>query len=365
MQKLIFNKFYSKVIKFFLASLLIIGIIVWTIQAVNYFDFVAEDGHSIKIYFLYSVYSFPKIIVRLLPFVFFVSLFYVLIIYERKNELNLFWINGVNKVMFLNKIIIFSFALTLIQIILASYLSPSSQFKARSFLKNSDVDFFSSLLKPGKFIDIAKNMTIFIEQRNNDESFNNIFIEDNRNLSRVIYAKKGELILNKKNRKFELFNGKIVNNDKSKINIFNFDKIDLNLSNIKAKTITAPKIQEIKTAWLINCVFKNNLEFEYFNCNKRIIPEAKEELFKRIIKPIYIPLLALIACCLIIYSNQMRNFNKIRNLLFIYAFLILIFSEMSSKYIGSSDSYEYIFLLFPLVIFIINYLIFIKRSAYV
>ena len=142
MQKLIFHKLYLNITKFFLSSLLIISVIVWTIQAVNYFDFVTEDGHGLKIYFLYTIYSFPKIVVRLLPFVFFVSLFYVLIIYERKNELSLFWINGVNKLKFLNKIIIFSFALTLIQIILASYLSPSSQFKARSFLKNSDVDFF-------------------------------------------------------------------------------------------------------------------------------------------------------------------------------------------------------------------------------
>jgi lipopolysaccharide export system permease protein len=364
MQKLIFNKLYINVTKFFLSSLIIIGTIVWTIQAVNYFDFVTEDGHSLKIYFLYTIYNFPKIIVRLIPFVFFVSLFYVLIIYEKKNQLNLFWINGVNKVKFLNKIIIFSFTLSLIQILLSSYLSPSSQFKARDFLKNSDIDLFSSLLNPGKFIDIAKGMTIFIENRNTDGSFNNIFIEDNRNSSKVIYAKKGELILNKKIKKFELFNGKIINNDESKINIFNFDKIDLNLSNIESKTIKTPKIQEIKTTWLVKCV-KNDLNFENFNCNKRIIPEIQEELFKRIIKPFYIPLLALIASCLIIYSKQIRNYNTIRNLLFIYAFLVLIFSEMSSKFIGSQDSYIYFFIIFPLTIFVITYLIFLKRSSYV
>jgi lipopolysaccharide export system permease protein len=365
MQKLIFNKLYSNITKFFLSSLLIMGVIVWTIQAVNYFDFVTEDGHGLKIYFLYTIYSFPKIIIRLIPFMFFVSLFYVLTIYERKNELNVFWINGVNKINFLNKIIIFSFVLTIIQITLSSYVSPASQFKARSFLKNSDVGFFSSLLKPGKFIDIAKGMTIFIEKRNDDGSFNNIFIEDNRNSSRMIYAKRGELILNKEKRKFELFNGRIVNYDKSQINVFNFDKIDLNLLDIKAKTITSPKIQEIKTTWLAKCLYENDLKFKNFNCNKRIIPEIQEELFKRIIKPFYIPLMALIACCLIIYPKQIKNYNIIKNLLFVYAFLILIFSEVSSKYIGISISYSYIFFLFPLIVFITNYFYFIKRSSYV
>jgi lipopolysaccharide export system permease protein len=365
MEKLIFNRLYKNTIKFFFTSLLTMGIIVWTIQAVNYLDFITEDGHGLKIYFLYTIFNFPKIVSRLLPFIFFISLFYIFIIYEKRNELNIFWINGVNKIKFANRIIILSLALTIIQIILSSYLSPVSQFKARNILKKSNVDYFSSLLNAGKFIDIAKGMTIFINKKNVDGSFSNIFIEDNRSSSRMIYAKEGNLILDKKIKKFELFDGRIINNDKSKINIFNFDKIDLNLSNIKTKTITAPKIQEIKTTFLFRCILKKNLSFEIFRCDKNIIPEIQEELFKRIIKPFYIPLLALIACFLIIYSKQIKNYNKIKNFLFIYAFLTLIFSEMSSKYMGYLNSKSYIFLSFPLILFIINYFIFHKRLSYV
>ena len=79
MKKLIFRKFYQDITIFFLASLLIMGLIVWTIQAVNYFDYVTEDGHGLKIYFYYSLLNFPKIIHRILPFIFFVSIFYTLI----------------------------------------------------------------------------------------------------------------------------------------------------------------------------------------------------------------------------------------------------------------------------------------------
>ena len=73
---------------FFLTSLFVMGIIVWTIQAVNYFDYVTEDGHGLKVYFAYTFLNFPKIIHRLLPFVFFISLFYTIIKYENNNELN-------------------------------------------------------------------------------------------------------------------------------------------------------------------------------------------------------------------------------------------------------------------------------------
>ena len=51
MKKLIFKKFYTDTLAFFSSSILIMGLIVWTLQAVNYFDFVTEDGHGLKFIF--------------------------------------------------------------------------------------------------------------------------------------------------------------------------------------------------------------------------------------------------------------------------------------------------------------------------
>ena len=62
MKKLIFKKLIVDISKFFLISWFAIGIIVWVIQAVNYLDFMVEDGHSFKIYILYSLLNFPKIL---------------------------------------------------------------------------------------------------------------------------------------------------------------------------------------------------------------------------------------------------------------------------------------------------------------
>ena len=109
MKKLIFRKITFDLLIFFSFTVILLGLIVWTLQAINYFDLVAEDGHGINIYLYFSVLNFPKIIHRILPFVFFLSLFYLLISYEKKNELSVLWINGTSKVEFINKIIIISF----------------------------------------------------------------------------------------------------------------------------------------------------------------------------------------------------------------------------------------------------------------
>ena len=82
MEKLIFRKFAKDVFLFFLLVSISISLIVWVIQAVNYLDIVTEDGHGFKVYFLYTLLSLPKIFSKILPFVYFVSLFYIIGKYE-------------------------------------------------------------------------------------------------------------------------------------------------------------------------------------------------------------------------------------------------------------------------------------------
>ena len=82
----------------------------WVIQAVNFLDYVTEDGHGLGVYFKYSILNFPKIISRLFPLIFFVSIFYTINKFEQNNELKIFWMNGVHKIKFIKNLIIYSLA---------------------------------------------------------------------------------------------------------------------------------------------------------------------------------------------------------------------------------------------------------------
>ena len=166
MKKLIFRNLAKDTLIFFLIMCFtVVGTIVWTIQAVNYFDYVSQDGHGLKTYFTYILLNFPKIIHRIIPFIFFISLFYILNEYENKNELQIFWTFGISKIDFANKILFISIIITIIQICFGAFLSPYSQLKGREMLKNSNIDLFSSLIKEGKFINAVDGLTIFIEKK--------------------------------------------------------------------------------------------------------------------------------------------------------------------------------------------------------
>ena len=115
MKNLIFKKFFSDSLGFFVFATLTMSVIVWTIQAVNYLDFVTEDGHGLEIYFKYTLLSLPKIISRIMPLIFFVTIYYTLNKFEDNNELKIFWINGIDKKIFIKKVIQFSLLFFLFQ----------------------------------------------------------------------------------------------------------------------------------------------------------------------------------------------------------------------------------------------------------
>ena len=151
MKKLIFKKFAKDVFQFFLLVSISISLIVWVIQAVNYLDIVTEDGHGFKVYFLYTLLSLPKIFSKILPFVYFVSLFYIIGKYENNNELIIFWTIGVRKLEFVNILLKFSIFYLIFQLILTTLIVPFTLDKARSYIRTSNVDLFSSIIQEIKY----------------------------------------------------------------------------------------------------------------------------------------------------------------------------------------------------------------------
>ena len=361
MEKIIFKSFLREISFFFILSSISISLIIWIIQAVNYLDFVTEDGHNFKVYFTYTLLILPKIFSRILPFMFFISLFYIILKYEEKNQLLIFWSNGINKKNFLNIVIKFSLIFFIIQIFLTTIVVPESQNNARSYIRDSNIDFFPSLIKPRKFIDTVEDLTIFINEKDDDGTFHNIVLKDNLNekSAQIIIAKNGRIIQNNKEKFLSLNKGKIINiNDKGRTTIFNFSDTKFDLSKFSTKSTTFPKVQEQSTIKLFNCaqsLLNKDIKFLYSKnmiCEEGYLKNIEQELLKRICIPLYLPLLALIACFLILKSKDTQEYTNFKFKLFLIGIILLIISEVSVRYAGLNNKSNLIFILMPVILFI-------------
>ena len=260
MKKIIFKKISSDFIKFFLLTIFTISIIIWVLQAVNFLDFIIEDGHGFFVYFNYTLLSFPKIISKIYPYALFLSISYILLKYENNNELVIFWNFGINKIRFINFFIKISFGFILINLILNSVVAPMAQDKARSFIRTSNLDFFESILKPKKFIDIIKNLTIYFETKTEDGKLKNLFLKKNSNTTdfQITYAKTGILEERGDIKVLVLYDGKTVKNTDGKVSEFKFSRTDYYIAKLNSKTTTSQKTQENTTKELVECLLVLN-----------------------------------------------------------------------------------------------------------
>ena len=373
MKKIIFRKILFDCFKFFILVLSCISIIIWVLQAVNFLDFIIGDGHGFLVYIKYTLLSFPRIISRIFPFILFFSITYVLLKYEDENELVIFWNFGISKINFINVFIKFSFVFLIINILLNSLIVPSSQDKARSYIRSSDLDFFESILKPKKFIDIINNLTIYYDKKTIDGKLKNIFLKDNSRVDgyQVTYAKIGKFELRDGKKILVLFNGKTLENRGGQLSQFTFDKTDFSMDRFNSKTTTQTKTQENSTAELLRCasilqkilkIEKNTMRiYGFTNCRINNLENIYQEIYRRIILPFYDVLLVMIALLIILKSKNEKSFVSYKLKVFISGFLLIIFLETSLRFININIEKNYFLLLLPVIIYLTLYSYFIKK----
>tara|TARA_B110000858_G_scaffold168384_1_gene196861 strand:- start:404 stop:1540 length:1137 start_codon:yes stop_codon:yes gene_type:complete len=370
MKKIIYRNLAADCTKFFLLTIFTISIIIWVLQAVNYLDYVIEDGHGFFVYFNYTLLSFPKIFSRIYPFAIFLSFSYVLLKYEDKNELIIFWNFGINKINFINFIIKFSFLFVLLSLLLNILIAPWAQDKARSFIRTSDLDFFESILKPKKFVDVVKDLTIYYEEKNENGELKKIFLNDksNDNESQTIIAKTGIFKTQQNKKILVLYNGKTINNINGENSEFQFSKTDFNISKFSTQSITHKKTQETSTRDLMQCLLiinnlkkdaGNKIRNQLKNCSLKNLENIYKEAYSRIIKPLYITFLITISLLFILKSKSEHTYKLNKLKIYSFGFIFIIFLESSSKFISSNILNNLCMSLLPFIFTLIMYFYFL------
>jgi lipopolysaccharide export system permease protein len=374
MKKILFRKILLDSIVFFLIALISASVIIWVFQAVNYLDIIVEDGRDYGVYLNYTLLNFPKIISKIIPFAAFFSFSYILQKYESNNELMIFWNFGINKIELVNFFLKFSIILMAIQILLTAYVVPTSQAISRSIIKNSSVDFFESFVKPKKFNDNIKNLTIYADEKDKNGNLKNIYLkkDSGNNKYQITVAKTGVFKTINNSKVLVLYNGQTINLVNKKITNFYFSKSDFTLSQLDSDIIIQAKVQETSTMDHIKCLgyyFNKDLTLNPdlvndapvnfgLNCSVRSLDNIFQEMYKRFIIPLYLPVLILISLLLIVNSKESLLYNKYKTGVFIAGLVVIVLSESALKFVQNSFYANVQVIVAPIIIVIFLYYIF-------
>jgi lipopolysaccharide export LptBFGC system permease protein LptF len=350
--------FIQEFLKNYLSILLAFGLIIWITQAVRLLDLIGEEGNSIKTYFLYIFSIMPKFFSRISIIIFFISFAVTISKFEDHNELRALWFSGLEKKKFVNYLFKSSIILVVLLIIIRCFIIPHFSNYSRYLLLNTGVGAIGPLLKQNNFNNPLKKITIYVGKKNQINELEDIILfEDDANIKKTIVAKSGVVINENNKNLLVLVEGSIQEERKDrKISILDFDKITLDLSQYSKKTVEYYKFNEI---FFLELVKRAN------NKNDEQLSNVVGELNDRIVMPLFIPSLVLLACLLIITNKEIINNNFIKLIIFSYGILIIIISEILLNFSSKNINWGLFLYVAPILFLIINWLLlnyFLKRE---
>ncbi len=359
LQNKIYYNYFLEIIKLFVTILLSLSLIAWTVRAVNFLDLIVDSGYSIITYFEYSLLNIFGIITKFIPLSFLVAITIFILRQIQENEFIILWTSGVKKIQIVNLFLLVSIVVTIFHLFFSVILAPTALNKSRYLLSNQNLTSILPTFKIQKFSDTFKGLTFIVESKFNNK-LSNIFLHDeSNNLNNIISSKEiksATTIIAKsglvENKQLTLFDGSIISSKNNQENdLIKFEKIKIDLADLTNTTIKEPKIQETSTLKLIGCA--NNNYFNDKNCRGNFKEEIFPTLNRRIILPLFIPLIALISSLLLIKTKNKIFFNKIS--IFSYSFIILLYAELIIRFTGKNFLVTNIFICSPLILSILTY----------
>ena len=132
--------------------------------------------------------------------------------------------------------------------------------------------------------------------------------------------------------------------------------------------IVTNKMQETRTYDHIICLKKylnkdltlkiNQKNYINHNCSLNTLDNLFQELYKRIVIPLYTPLIICVSLILILSSKEKTNYNRIKVITFLLGMCLIIFSESTVKFITINFTNNLKFIILPVILFIVFYFFF-------
>ena len=359
-QNKIYQNYFVEIIKTFFVIVFGLTIIALTVRAVNFLDLIVDNGYPVVTYFQYSFLNIFGIAPKFIPLAFFVSLTIFLIKHKSDSEFIILWTAGVKKIEIVNLLLFTSFIVFLVYLLLSAFLTPTALKKSRDLLSQDQLNSFLPTVRSQQFSDAFKGFTFIVNKKKNNE-VKNIFLHDTgKNLknfssdisdvtSTSIIAESG--IINERN--LFLINGQIISSKKNdKVEVINFEQLNINLSDLATATIKKPKLQETSTLLLLSCFFNSYEKKEI--CNKEAKKEILPILLRRLILPFYIPVISLI-CSFLLIKNNIDFFKRLK--IYLFNFFLILFTELFIRYTGINETLKISYICLPFILIISTYFI--------
>lgn len=164
----------------FLMSLGALIGVVWATQALRQMNLVTAKGAALLVFFKITALALPFLTIVVAPFALLIACIQTLNALNADSELVVLNASGASRFVVLRPLLALAALVAATMLFLSAWGSPTALRVLRENLSQINVDLVATIVQPGRFITIEKNLTFHIRSRAPDGSLGGLFVEDAR-----------------------------------------------------------------------------------------------------------------------------------------------------------------------------------------
>ena len=231
-----------RILTLFPAGLLILTLIIWSTQALQRLDLVTAKGQTFAVFFELTLLAIPFLATLLAPIAFVIAMIAVYDTMNRDSELVVVGAAGAGRLRLLAPAM---WAAAVCAALVAAgtvYLGPAGLAKARVMLTQVRADVVTSIVQPGRFIEIENGLTVHIRDRLADGTLQGLMLNDLRGTEVAVtyLAETGRVVETEGNTLLVMTNGTVqrMERPEDELTVVAFDAYAFDLTDLTSGTVT-------------------------------------------------------------------------------------------------------------------------------
>ncbi|MEM7696293.1 MAG: LPS export ABC transporter permease LptF [Pseudomonadota bacterium] len=227
-----------RILTLFPAGLIVLTLIIWSTQALQRLDLVTAKGQAFLVFFELTLLAVPYLMTLLAPIAFVIAMVAVYDAMNRDSELVVIGASGAGRLRLLAPALTAAAVCGAFVAVGAAYVGPAGLAKARLLLTDIRADVVTSIVQPGRFIEIEDGLTVHIRDRRADGSLAGLLLNDGRSAAAAVtyIAETGRVVETSGNTLLVMTNGSVqrLERDTNELTVVVFDAYGFDLTDLAA-----------------------------------------------------------------------------------------------------------------------------------
>ena len=176
----------SQMMLAFVFFLLVLGGVVWLLQALKIIDLVISSGQSALVFLTFTLYVLPSVLIIVMPICGFAAALFVINKLYSETELVVMMMSGLSPFALARPVTIFATVAMILTLISTLVLLPHGARRLAEGQAEIRSEIANALIREGQFLHPEKGMTIFIRQTDASGQMAGIFLHDQRDVEKPV-----------------------------------------------------------------------------------------------------------------------------------------------------------------------------------